>query len=215
MKKGILIALFLLIGGAARCQQFIFVFLNKKQDAIELAKEQLDKLMEGHMANIGRLAKEGKLLAAGPFDGGGGIFVFKSNSKKEVEEWLSTDPGVQAKRWNIEIFNYHPRIGSVCLVKEPYEMTNYNFVRFEVNLTKYTLTQLSDQIKEHDGYLKKLAVSGNVISEGTFDANEGGILVMRGEMKKDVIELDPAVQKEFMEFAIKKLYIAKGAFCEK
>ena len=50
---------------SARGESFIFVFLNKKTDKAELPKEELDKLMTAHLANIGRLAKEGKLIAAG------------------------------------------------------------------------------------------------------------------------------------------------------
>src|SRR5687768_17415336 len=81
-------------------KQYSFVFLNKKPDAEKLPEEQSKKIMEGHMANINRLAKEGKLLAAGPFDGGGGIFILNTTSVEEGRQWLSTDPGVQANRWN-------------------------------------------------------------------------------------------------------------------
>jgi uncharacterized protein YciI len=215
MKGCFLILCFLVSALNANSQQFIFVFLNKKQHAAELPKEQLDKLMEGHMANIKRLAKEEKLLAAGPFDGGGGIFIFRTNSKDEVKEWLSTDPGVQAKRWDIEIFNYQPRVGSVCAVSEPYQMTNYSFVRYELNIAKYTISQLPDQLREHGQYLKQLSSTGIVVAEGFFDSQEGGILVIKGDLQPGLIENDPAIQMDFLTFATKKLYIAKGAFCEK
>ncbi|HEY5823271.1 MAG TPA: YciI family protein [Cyclobacteriaceae bacterium] len=119
--KRVLILPFFLVCFFLNAQSLTFVFLNKKADAAQLPKEQNDKIMEGHMANINRLAKEGKLIAAGPFDGGGGIFIFKSNSIEDVKNWLSTDPGVQANRWNTEILPYQPRYGSACTVSEPYE----------------------------------------------------------------------------------------------
>jgi uncharacterized protein YciI len=200
---------------SARGESFIFVFLNKKTDKAELPKEELDKLMKAHLDNIGRLAKEGKLVAAGPFDGGGGIFVFKSNSKEEVGGWLQSDPAVKAKRWDIEMFSYEPRIGSVCAVGEKYEMVSYTFVRYEINQTKYTMTNLADQLREHELYVKQLATGGNVIEEGTFGGDDGSILVMKGDVQKEVIEKDPAVQKGFISPVIRKLYIAKGSFCEK
>ena len=109
---------------------YSFVFLHKKSSAEQLPKEQLDKIMEGHLANIERLAKEGKLLVAGPFDGGGGIFILNTTSTDEARQWLSTDPGIQANRWDIEILPYTPRIGAVCVAKEPYEMVTYSFIRF-------------------------------------------------------------------------------------
>ena len=73
-------------------QTHTFVFLNSRKDKPELPKEELDKLMDGHMKNIERLAKEGKLIVAGPFEGGGGIFIMNTSSVKEASEWLSTDP---------------------------------------------------------------------------------------------------------------------------
>ena len=73
--------------------EFTFVFLNKKSNAEELPKEKLDELMKGHLANIQRLAKEDKLIAAGPFDEGGGIFIFKS--LKCAIRFFSSDPSIQ------------------------------------------------------------------------------------------------------------------------
>lgn len=196
-------------------QPFTFVFLNQKADATELPQEQVDKLMEGHMANITRLAREGKLISAGPFDGGGGIFIFKSKSVEEVKDWLSTDPGVRANRWNIEILPYQPRYGSACAVSEPYEMVSYHFVRYVANLTKYTIQDAPITFTKHDDYLKKVIQTGNVIAEGVFGDREGGILVLKGELQKEVIENDPSVNEGLFEIQFKKLYIARGAFCEK
>jgi uncharacterized protein YciI len=58
---------------SASAQPMVIVFLHHKADKPELPKEQVDKIMEGHFANIKKLASEGKLLTAGPFEGGGGI----------------------------------------------------------------------------------------------------------------------------------------------
>lgn len=197
-------------------QDFTFVFLNKKSDKKELPADEVKKIMEGHMANINRLAQEGKLIAAGPFDGGGGIFIFNSTSVDETKEWLSTDPGVQANRWNIELLPYHPRTGSVCKVGEPYEMVNYTFVRFTAQITKSTTGNYPDILKRHDDYIKEqFSKTGNVITEGIFGDYDGGILIVKGDLQKEIIEGDPGVQEALLQFDIKKLYIAKGSFCEK
>jgi uncharacterized protein YciI len=199
----------------AQSTEFTFVFLNARTDKAALPEDELKKIMDGHMANINRLAKEGKLIAAGPFDGGGGIFIFKSNSVEQVKEWLQTDPGVQANRWNVEILPYTPRVGSVCSVKEPYEMVSYHFIRFLPNVAKYNIGSLPDGFKKHDEYLKALSKTGNVITEAIFGATDGGILIMKGDLQKEVIENDPAVMEGVLEPDFKKLWIAKGAFCEK
>ena len=88
-------------------RQFWFVMLtkgtNRSQDSLTASKIQ-----EGHMANIKRLYKEGKLKVAGPFGDNGnwiGIFIFDCETKEEVERLLSTDPAVAAGRLLYEI---HP-----------------------------------------------------------------------------------------------------------
>jgi len=199
----------------AQSPEYMFVFLNNKPDKAKLADEEVKKIMDGHMANISRLAKEGKLISAGPFDGGGGIFIFKSGSVDEVREWLKTDPGVQANRWNIEVLPYYPQHGSVCAAKEPYQMVTYQFVRYVPNVTKDNINQQPDLFKKHHDYLKAQRGSASIITEGIFGTTDGGILVVNGELTNEVIENDPAVRQGLLVAEVKKLWIAKGAFCEK
>jgi len=63
--------------------------------------------------------------------------------------------------------------------------------------------------------VKDLVKTGNVVAEGTFGDSEGGILVIKGDLNKAVIESDPAVREGFLEVEFKKLYVARGAFSEK
>lgn len=214
MKK--LLLLLLIVSVAAQAQnKFTFVFLHKKTDQKELAKEEVDKIMKGHMANMERLAKEGQLLAAGPFDGGGGIFIFKSTSQDEVKGLLATDPGVKAERWNVEILSYQPRIGGICPVGEKYEMTSYQFVHFKPNVMKFNVQNADETIRKHIAFVKELNNGGIVITEATFGGLDGGILVMKGDLQPEVISADPAVAEGLFEPDFKKLWIAKGSFCEK
>ncbi len=194
-------------------EHYSFVFLHKKSDAEPLPKEQLDKIMQGHMANIGRLAKEDKLKAAGPFDGGGGIFILNTTSVEEATQWLSTDPGIQAKRWNVEILPYIPEIGSVCVAKEPYEMVAYNFIRFRFT-PKNEVKNAAAFLEQHAKHVAEIASEGNVITLGSLEPN-GSILIYKGDFKKEFTEADPGVKAEILSVDIKKLWIAKGSFCEK
>ncbi len=61
----------------------MFVFLNKKLNPESIPKEQADKLMEGHMANMARLHNENKLKAAGPFEGGEEFSFFSRIQKSK------------------------------------------------------------------------------------------------------------------------------------
>ncbi len=193
----------------AQTSSYIFVFLHKKNNAAEIAKDSLERLMKGHMANIERLANEKKLLAAGPFDGGGGIFILNTTSKDEAEKWLSTDPGVQANRWDIEILPYSPQIGSVCTVNEPYEMVTYDFLRFNEPSVK-----TGKALAEHRRLIKEESENGNVITLGEFQS-AGHILILKGGAMAKFLESNPAVQQGILKPEKKKLWIAKGSFCEK
>lgn len=46
-----------------------------------MPKEQFDRPMAAYTANMDSLVKEGRLLIAGAFQGGRGIFVFTTNSE--------------------------------------------------------------------------------------------------------------------------------------
>lgn len=212
MKNFILSFLFVLICSLASAQNksYTFVFLNNKPDKEVLSKEKSDSIMTGHMNNIGRLAKEGKLLAAGPFEGGGGIFILNTTSIKEANEWLATDPGVKAKRWNLEVLPYTISAGSVCAVGETYEMVFYQFVRFTP-----AENMNAEFLKQHNEFLQKVNKDGIVIGGGSFDDKGNSILVLKADTQKEIIEDDYAVRNGSVKFEMKKLYIAKGSFCEK
>ncbi|HUR11389.1 MAG TPA: YciI family protein [Flavitalea sp.] len=86
-------------------KQYFLVMLskgnNRTQDSSTAARIQ-----EGHMANITRLAGEGKIVVAGPFGDDGnwrGIFIFDCKTKEEVESLIKTDPAIQTGRLSYEI----------------------------------------------------------------------------------------------------------------
>ncbi|MGE0587243.1 MAG: YciI family protein [Cyclobacteriaceae bacterium] len=194
--------------------QFTFVFLNTRTDKPELPKEELDQLMQGHLANIRRLVKEGKMIMAGPFDGGGGIFIMNSNSVDSVKNWLKTDPGIAAERWQLEYFPYIPRVGSACTAKEDAEMVQYQFIRYTSTINKFNVQKAGETFKRHDDYLKQIVKTGNVVAEGIFPNRDGGILVMRGDVDRNLIEADPSMADAVFTIDFKKLWVMKGSFCE-
>jgi uncharacterized protein YciI len=213
--KSILLAAIILSVRCAFAQELVFVFLHHKVDKVELPKEQVDKIMEGHMANIRKMAKEERLLVAGPFEGGGGIFIFNSHSVTEVTQWLNDDPGVKAQRWNVEVQLYYWHVGQPRLVNEPIEMITYQFVRFMPYIAKFNINDVPELLKKHDDYLKEIKKTGNVVAEGNFGDTEGGILIVKGVLNKTVIESDPAVHEGLLEIEIKKWFVARGSFGEK
>ena len=76
---------------------------NRNQDSISA-----EKIQAAHMANINRLAKEGKLIMAGPIgveDDLRGIFLMNCSDSTEVENFVRTDSAVITGRL---IMKYYP-----------------------------------------------------------------------------------------------------------
>jgi len=185
-------------------QRYCYVILNTNPDRTVLPEEEVRKLMEGHLANIDRLAQEGKLLVAGPFDGG--VFIMNSGDTTVVREWLSTDPGIRAERWKLEVFPFEPVAGQVCGGKSDARMVTYTWVRF------HQASIPSDIADDHRRYIDDLSKSGEIISEGIFSSARGGILVLRSD-SLELINNDPLV-RHGVPHDVKKWWVAEGSFCE-
>ena len=60
---------------------------------------EINTIFRGHMENIFRLEKSGKLVVAGPFgkneDGFRGLFIIDAKSREEVLQLLDTDPAIK------------------------------------------------------------------------------------------------------------------------
>lgn len=79
--------------------------------------EEKKKWFEGHMANINKLASEGKLVMAGPFMKNDknyrGIFIFNCSTIEEAEKLVNSDPAVQANLLKADLTVWY---GSAALV---------------------------------------------------------------------------------------------------
>jgi uncharacterized protein YciI len=72
------------------------------------------KIQEEHMANIQQMARDGKLVLAGPFTDNGelrGIFVFQGISADEAQQLAANDPAVKAGRLRMEMHPWYAAKG--------------------------------------------------------------------------------------------------------
>lgn len=96
--------------------QYVMAFLKKGPNR-DQPEEEANELQKAHMANIGRLAEEGKLVLAGPFMDDGdvrGIYIFDVKTIEEAKALTETDPAIQAGRL---IMDLHPWYGSAALMQ--------------------------------------------------------------------------------------------------
>ncbi|SHG38885.1 YciI family protein [Flavobacterium johnsoniae] len=87
-------------------KKYVFCLLKSGTNT-KASKEETKKLFEGHMANINKLAKEGKLVVAGPFMKNDrnyrGIYIFNVETVDEAKALVATDPAIKANLLEAEL----------------------------------------------------------------------------------------------------------------
>lgn len=203
--------------------RYTFVFLNTNPDRAELPKEQVDSLQTGHMNNINRLVKEQKMIAAGPFYTGGGIFLFDTN-KADTEAVLNSDPAISAGRFKLEVYPFDLMEGKLCTLwhmdEADVEMTTYFFVRFEPNKEDENI----DAVKTNrftENVLKELKRKykdkAELVGAINLNTNEGQIIIYKSDQEggvEDLFSSHELVKKGLMTYYHKQIYFPKGIFCE-
>jgi uncharacterized protein YciI len=79
-------------------------------------KEKINSAFNGHMENMARMVKMGKLIVAGPFGKNDrayrGLFIINASTEDETLELLQSDPAIREKYLEPEILNWY---GSAAL----------------------------------------------------------------------------------------------------
>ncbi|PLX22329.1 MAG: hypothetical protein C0599_06655 [Salinivirgaceae bacterium] len=96
-------------------KQYVMAFLKRGTNDT-ISKERATALQKAHLENIQRMAKEGKLVVAGPFLDRGelrGIYIFNVTSVEEAKALTETDPAIKANTLSMEL---KPWYGSAALM---------------------------------------------------------------------------------------------------
>jgi uncharacterized protein YciI len=96
-------------------KSYIFVILKTGPNKIT-NKDTLNTLFAGHFANINKLAKEGKLVVAGPMGNNDksyrGIFILNVKTFEEAMVLLDKDPTIKQIFFDVELYEWY---GSAAL----------------------------------------------------------------------------------------------------
>jgi uncharacterized protein YciI len=96
-------------------KSYIFVILKTGPNKIT-NKDTLNTLFAGHFANINNLAREGKLIVAGPMGNNDksyrGIFILNVKTFEEANALLENDPTIKQKFFDVELYEWY---GSAAL----------------------------------------------------------------------------------------------------
>jgi uncharacterized protein YciI len=97
-------------------KNYILVILKTGPTNV-LEGNERDEIFKGHFANIHRLAEEGKLVVAGPFDGDGdwrGMFIFNVTTVADAKALTATDPVIKS---GLMVAEYHKLYCSAALIE--------------------------------------------------------------------------------------------------
>ncbi|PZX48652.1 YciI family protein [Algoriphagus chordae] len=97
-------------------RKYVIAFLYRGDKVDEYSEQERTEIQAGHMANINRLAEEGKMVMAGPFFGNEelrGLFFFAVESLEEAQELTATDPAVKAGVLRMDLKEWY---GSAALM---------------------------------------------------------------------------------------------------
>jgi len=99
---------------------YVLVILKTGPNKMPAGPER-NEMFKGHFANIKRLADEGKLAVAGPFDGTDGwrgMFIFAVKNIDEARALTASDPVIANGEMVAEFHKYY---GSAALMLVPTE----------------------------------------------------------------------------------------------
>lgn len=86
----------------------------------KLSEEEGNKLQDGHMANIIKMANEGALLIAGPLaepTDFRGIFIFNDLPKADIDKLTAVDPLIKSGRLKLTLYKLRAPRGSFLAEK--------------------------------------------------------------------------------------------------
>ncbi|WP_297337770.1 YciI family protein [Algoriphagus sp.] len=91
-------------------KKYVVAFLYRGDRVSEYSDEERAEFQRGHLENITKLAKEGKMVLAGPFFGNEelrGLFFFNVESIEEAQKLTESDPSVKAGILKMELKEWY------------------------------------------------------------------------------------------------------------
>ncbi len=100
-----------------KMRRFVFFFLDDAPGRPSADAAAMATLQDGHLANLYRLSREGKLHLAGPLTDGGthrGIGVMATETVEEAQQWMADDPMIKGGTSSWFRCAGSPPTGSCC-----------------------------------------------------------------------------------------------------
>ncbi|MBI1761921.1 MAG: hypothetical protein HYR56_10845 [Acidobacteria bacterium] len=209
-------------------EQYQFAILKRGPQWTPEQTPEVEKLMAGHMANIQKMGRLGKLMAAGPLGkneaGLAGIFVFKAASLDEAKALAAEDPAIKAGRLAIDFCTWSAPKGLGVKFNDEYRkdpntkitMTNYylGLLKKGDKWTAQATPELQQLQLGHLWYIRRMLDAKQYLSAGPFNGHPDvlGIVVIatdKLETAKAIAEADPSVKSGQHRMEYLQWYVAK------
>lgn len=208
--------------------QYQFAFLKKGPNWTPTSTPETQKIQEGHMANINKMASLGKLMAAGPMENNGdirGIFVFKVASLAEAQGLAAEDPAIKAGRLALEWLTWTAPKGIGVTLNEAFrkdpkakmEMAVHHLAILKKGekWTEQSSPELQQLQLEHLWSIRRNLDAKKYVAAGpvTGSPNAVGLIVISSaataEEAKALAEADPTVKSGRLKVEMLPWYVAK------
>lgn len=204
-----------------------FAFLKKGSKWTPESTPETQKIQEGHMANINRMAQLGKLVAAGPMGDNGdirGIFVFKAASLDEAKTLAADDPAIKAGRLALEWMTWMAPKGIGVKLNQAFRqdpqvkmtMAIHHFVVLKKGekWTAQASPELQQMQLEHLWSIRRRLDDKTYLAAGPLAGSESlaGILVIAAatpEAARALAERDPLVKVKHLAVELHK-WLVRG-----
>lgn len=210
--------------------EYVFGFLRAAPARADLPKEQLAEIQKGHMAHLGRMAKDGILMAAGPLGDADlrGIVIFKGVTVGEAKRAAAGDPAVAAGRLWLDAAQWRGPAGIgeklAAQMKEKPDaqvaMTKRAFILYRRTAALEAAGEAERKAawEAHRVFARREQDSGKLLAAGELRGSKefAGVLVFRAEEAAAALELcrtqDPLVQRGWVEPRALVWYVAEETF---
>lgn len=119
-------------GDDSGMRSYVFCILKTgPKDSAITDKKERDAIFAGHMANINRLAGEGKLALAGPFGKNDrqyrGIYIFAVATVEEAQKLVETDPVIKSGMMVAELTPWYGSAATMLVNENHKKIAKKNF----------------------------------------------------------------------------------------
>jgi uncharacterized protein YciI len=200
-------------GGREATSVYYVVFLRPNPARKPLAKEDGERVQNAHMANIQKMADDGYLVAAGPFENDpppiSGVFVMKAKSIDEARRIAEDDPTVREHRNTIDVHAWRAPAGigdEYFRLHKEHPETPENMGAHPILLVTRGPAWDATVAKErvvmlavHQHYVDELRHAGKLSAAGPVEGDSGMISIVVFhriplEEARQLIDGDPAVK---------------------